>query len=144
MKMIKSLFTIICLFFSCLTLKAQPIPIDEKSSAAMLSPIGAAFNRIFNSGGLDSFYYKLSVLKKNKKGTVRVVNIGDSHIQSGHFPGYVRTSLQQFFGNAGRGLVFPLQVIQTNAPPDVSSSSNTGWKLSKVAGNGGSAGVSGF
>jgi lysophospholipase L1-like esterase len=45
----------------------------------------------------------------------------------------VRQRLQQFFGNAGRGLVFPYQVAQSNAPPDILSSSNTGWDYNRLA-----------
>ncbi len=141
----KFLTIIVCFLFSCIQVNSQPITIDEASSSHMLSPIGAAFNRIFNGSSLDSFYIKLAAIKKNKKGVVRIVHIGDSHIQSGYFPGYLRNNLQQFFGNAGRGLVFPYDVIQTTSPPDINSSSNTGWSLSKVIGPGTNlAGVSGF
>jgi len=141
----KIITIVACFFFSGFHVHSQPISIDETSSSHMLSPIGATFNRIFNSRDLDSFYNKLAALKKNKKGVIRIVHIGDSHIQSGYFPGYVRNNLQQYFGNAGRGLVFPYGVAQTTSPPDINSSSNTGWNLGKVIGPGANlAGVSGF
>jgi lysophospholipase L1-like esterase len=126
--------------------QAQRMPVDEFSTSVIISPIGGAFNRIFNDYGLDSFYNKLGALHKKKKGTVRIVHIGDSHIQAGFFPAQVRKSLQDFFGNAGRGLVFPYDGIQTNAPPDLQSVISGPWVMDKVAstGDAGHAGVSGF
>jgi len=61
------------------------------------------------------------------------VHIGDSHIQADFLSGVVRNNLQQFFGNAGRGLVFPYQLAQSNAPSDISSSSNTRWQFNRIA-----------
>ncbi len=137
---------IVVLLFIGLQGRTQPIPVDESGTSQILSPIGGAFNRIFNSGSLDSFYIKLAALKKTKKGVVRIVHIGDSHIQSGYLAEQVRSRMQQFFGNAGRGLVFPYQVIQTTSPADINSSSNTGWKQYKVANAASSlgAGISGY
>ncbi len=139
------------LIFSCCILAAadspaQRIVYDEQSTAPLLSPIGSAFNRIFNDFQLDSVYIKMAEVKKNKRKVFRIVHIGDSHVQAGHFPGEVRLHLQEFFGNAGRGLVFPYNAINTTSPPDISSSSNTGWKVDKVATNGEAkeAGVSGY
>jgi lysophospholipase L1-like esterase len=125
---------------------AQRIPIDEYSTAPYLSQLGSAFNRIFHDHHLDSVYIKLAAIKKNQRGTLRIVHIGDSHLQAGHFPGEVRTKLQDFFGNAGRGIVFPYDIIKTTSPVDITSSSNTGWKLDKVAttGDADNVGVSGF
>ena len=56
---------------------------------------------------LKPFYEKLLELRSGLRQTVTIYQIGDSHIQAGYFSGTARTSLQQYFGNAGRGLVFP-------------------------------------
>lgn len=107
--------------------------------------INTAGNRITNSNALDSFYKKLQVLKQTGEGTVSIVHIGDSHLQAGSLTAIVRNGLQAFFGNAGRGIVFPYQLAKSNAPEDVASSSNIQWRFNRVAhpelpGNSGIAG----
>lgn len=126
----------ILIFFCCILLTfyapAQKIPIDESNTAHLFTPIGSAFNRIFNGSQLDSVYIKLEAIKKNNS-VFRIVHIGDSHVQAGFFPGQVRVNMQDFFGNAGRGLVFPYAAIQTTSPADFTSSSNSTWKVDKLA-----------
>jgi lysophospholipase L1-like esterase len=61
------------------------------------------------------------------------VHIGDSHIQADIETSVIRNELQKYFGNAGRGLVFPYQVAKTNAPSDIFSSSKNSWKNNRVA-----------
>ncbi|MEI9908688.1 MAG: GDSL-type esterase/lipase family protein [Bacteroidota bacterium] len=112
---------------------AQSIPITDNGISKNYSFIRSVFNSITNTGGLDSFYSKLYTLKITGQGIVSIVHIGDSHIQADFLSGVVRNNLQQFFGNAGRGLVFPYQLAQSNAPSDISSSSNTRWQFNRVA-----------
>ena len=120
-------------FIFCLQVSAQLIPINDNAVAKSYPFVSVVFNRIFNSNSLDSFYQKLHDLKKNGSGVVTIVHIGDSHIQADFLSAVVRNNLQQFFGNAGRGLVFPYQLAQSNAPPDISSSSNTIWQFNRIA-----------
>ncbi|MDD4310096.1 MAG: GDSL-type esterase/lipase family protein, partial [Candidatus Cloacimonetes bacterium] len=47
--------------------------------------------------------------------------------QSGYFPGTARASLQKYYGDAGRGLVFPLRLAGTNQPDDYRISSTGGF-----------------
>ena len=84
-----------------------------------------------DSGVLDSFYSKLAVLQQKNQGVVRVFHIGDSHIQADNFSGTVRQNLQENFGNAGRGLVFPYRVAKTNGPDGLLSSSNSVWSAKR-------------
>jgi lysophospholipase L1-like esterase len=112
---------------------AQSIPITDNGIGKNYSFIHPVFNRIANAAGLDSFYKKLYQLKTTGQGVVSIVHIGDSHIQADFLSAVVRTGLQQFFGNAGRGLVFPYQLAQSNAPDDISSSSNTSWQFNRIA-----------
>ena len=139
--LIATLFT-----FYANVLMAQRMPVDEYSTAPLVSQIGAAFNRVFNDHHLDSVYSKLGQIKKTGRGTFRIVHIGDSHLQAGHFPGHIRSRLQDFFGDAGRGIVFAYDAIRTTSPDDLQSSSNSGWNIDKVAttGDAEDAGVSGF
>ena len=128
--------TFILIIFSLLCshiATAQTITTDDNSIRSDYPFLTIANNNITNVQGLDSFYKKLSVLKSTHKGVVRIVHIGDSHIQADIFSGTVRNKLQQFFGNAGRGLIFPYQLARSNAPADIYSSSNVTWRFNRLA-----------
>ena len=76
---------------------------------------------------------KLYKTKHFSKENVAFVHLGDSHIQADLETSVIRKELQNYFGNAGRGLVFPYQVAKTNAPYDIISSSKSSWKNNRVA-----------
>lgn len=82
---------------------------------------------------LESFYRKLSLLQKDRINRVSIVHIGDSHLQTDLLSRPVRDGLQSFFGNAGRGLVFPYQVARTNGPEDLFSTSSSRWNASQLS-----------
>jgi lysophospholipase L1-like esterase len=126
------------------TTKKQAAP-AKKAIKSSSPQINVSFNRIFN-GSIASFYDKLSAVKKADSGVVRVVHIGDSHLQADFLTAVVRNGLQQMFGNAGRGLVFPYQVARSNAPSDIISSSNMSWQYNRLVnpGMGIATGISGF
>ncbi|MEI9944311.1 MAG: GDSL-type esterase/lipase family protein [Chitinophagaceae bacterium] len=109
------------------------MPANDNALSQKYPFVRSVFNRILNTGGLDSFYKKLYQLKTTGTGTISVVHIGDSHIQADFLSDVVRDGLQDFFGDAGRGLVFPYQLAQSNAPDDISSSSNTFWQFNRIA-----------
>ncbi len=116
---------LLMLLGTMLSLKAQ-MPVGRYSF------IHYKDNTLHNdSGVLDSFYQKLFVLQQQHKGVVRVLHIGDSHIQADNFSGTVRQNLQENFGNAGRGLVFPYRVAKTNGPDGLLSSSNAVWNVKR-------------
>ncbi|HUR67140.1 MAG TPA: SGNH/GDSL hydrolase family protein [Chitinophagaceae bacterium] len=106
---------LIAFTFSLLIINAQQLPVEESKITKQYPQISLVFNRIFNSGGLDSFYQKLYHLKKKKKGLVSIVHIGDSHLQSDNLPGVVRKELQDFFGDAGKGTVLSRE-LSANDP----------------------------
>lgn len=85
-------------------------------------------NEIKNSKALNPFFEKLVNLQNSKRGKLNIVHIGDSHIQADLFSGLIRKNLQQQFGNAGRGLVFPHSLAKTNGTGDVRFSSNQAWE----------------
>lgn len=87
-----------------------------------------AINEIKNNKVLNPIFEKLVNLQKSKVGKLNVVHIGDSHIQADLFSGLMRKNLQQQFGNAGRGLVFPHSLVKTNGTGDVRFSSNQTWE----------------
>ncbi|MFI5132859.1 MAG: GDSL-type esterase/lipase family protein [Chitinophagales bacterium] len=131
----KYFFFIIPVFLFCYSscIQAQQIPINDNNLSKSYPFINTASNRISNNKSLDLFYQKLFLLKTKKAGVISIVHIGDSHIQADYLSMIVRNNLQQFFGNAGRGLVFPYQLAQSNAPPDITSSSNTTWEFNRLA-----------
>lgn len=112
---------------------AQKMPVNDAALSQQYRFVASVSNRIFNSGGLDSFYSKLALLKKDSNRVVSIVHIGDSHIQADFLSDRVRDGLQQFFGNAGRGLIFPYQLALSNAPDDIFSSSNIRWEYNRIA-----------
>jgi lysophospholipase L1-like esterase len=81
---------------------------------------------------LDTFFKKLVKLRATHKGKVSIVHIGDSHMQADMMTCIVRNGFQDFFGDAGRGLVFPYQLAGTNAPKDIHSSTNATWTNAKI------------
>jgi lysophospholipase L1-like esterase len=129
----KGLYTVFFFILWILNSSAQSIPVTDNAVSGYYSFISPVFNRVSNPAGLDSFYNKLYRLKTTGQGTVSIVHIGDSHIQADFLSAVVRNGLQQFFGNAGRGLVFPYQLAQSNAPPDINSSAKIRWRFNRLA-----------
>ena len=89
-------------------------------------------NAITRAGKLDAFYSKLANIRQMHKGRVTIIHIGDSHLQADGITSVLRNGFQDYFGDAGRGLVFPYQLAGSNAPHDVNSSSNTTWKSNRL------------
>lgn len=87
---------------------------------------------LINAERLSVFFNKLLKLENGDSIQLNIVHIGDSHIQADYLTREVRKNFQLRFGNAGRGLVFPLRVAGTNEPADYRSSSNISWKTGKI------------
>lgn len=90
-------------------------------------------NVISQADQLAPVLKKLLAVQLKKKGVVRIVHIGDSHLQADMMSSIVRNGIQDFFGNAGRGMVFPYQLAKSNAPADIVSSSNITWQYNRLA-----------
>lgn len=80
--------------------------------------------KIENAQNLESFINKL----KSNSQVTNILLIGDSHIQAGTLPILLKDKFQEKYGNAGRGLVFPYQVANSNGPLDYISSTNQTWQ----------------
>ena len=67
------------------------------------------------------------------KQEVRILHIGDSHIQADLFTGEVRRLLRNFLKDTlpQRGFVFPFSVASTNNPLDYTSTSTGSWETVK-------------
>ena len=77
-----------------------------------------------NTANLQPFWDKLNT----RKSVSRVLFLGDSHIQSGYISQVLRRKFQQAYGNAGRGVVFPYQLANSNGSLDFVASSNQVWQ----------------
>lgn len=100
---------------------------------------------IVNLHVLDSFFAKLKSIKEENS-RVSIVHIGDSHIQADFFTGAVRQKLQQTFGNAGRGFVFPYTIARSGGALDVKFSYQGAWQYCHIKKdfNGCNLGLAGF
>lgn len=81
-------------------------------------------NEIHNSKAIKRFLQKLDSVEITKQNKVRIVHIGDSHIQADLFSGKMRSLLQAKFGNAGLGFTFPYNLASTNGSHYVKYSSS--------------------
>ena len=88
----------------------------------------ASAQKIENAENLAPFYDKLN---KNESVT-NILFIGDSHIQSGHISEYLRNKLQNKYGNAGRGTVFPYPLANSNGAVDFTAYSNQAWQTFRL------------
>lgn len=89
-----------------------------------LSIFSQFHTQIINNKNLDSFKEKLN---ENKQVT-QILFLGDSHIQADWLTGFLRNKFQEKYGNAGRGLVFPYAVSNSNGPEDLISTSDQTWE----------------
>lgn len=121
------------LLLSSMWCKAQPDTVYwQAPKPDHYSFIGYKHNTIIVPTALDSLMRKLVALRATRKGKINIIHIGDSHLQADGISSVVRRGFQAYFGNAGRGLVFPYQVAGTNAPPDVASGANNSWQSTRM------------
>lgn len=90
--------------------------------------ISLSAQQIENPAGLSGFAQKL---KANNKVT-NILFLGDSHIQAGWIPEVLRERFTEKYGYAGRGLVFPYAVANSNGPLDITSVSNQAWQTFRL------------
>lgn len=89
-------------------------------------------NVISNSNHLLPLFKKMKQLKCDSLQKISFVHIGDSHLQADMLTAIIRKELQLYFGNAGRGFVFPYQLAKSNGPNDYIFSSNYIWRGSRL------------
>lgn len=97
------------------------------------NPAPEAFDNLYNPTALNPFFEKLMSLDTFHDRKINIVHIGDSHIQADVMTNLVRNKLQENFGNAGLGLVFPYSLLKTNGGRNVSFSSNIIWNGEKTS-----------
>lgn len=86
---------------------------------AIPSYIDTAANHIqMNGADWSRLRGELASLASGRDTVVRMLHIGDSHIQAEFVTNELRRQLQEKYGNAGRGLISPLRLAGTNQPTD--------------------------
>lgn len=85
-------------------------------------------NQIENAGSLDAFFQKLYFQRTQGGRRISIVHIGDSHVLGDYLTKEVRRRLQDAFGDAGRGFVFPYRLAGTNGPRDFLVETNCRWR----------------
>lgn len=109
--------------------------IDFVESTLVSSPqdypyINYSQNAIIKNGAdWHDFYNLISDIDST---TINIVHIGDSHLQADIMTGHLRELLQNRYGNAGRGLIIPFKMANTNEPRDYSITSSDKWTSSKI------------
>jgi len=79
----------------------------------------------------DAITHFFSALGNAENKKVRILHIGDSHVQTDYYTGNVRNRLQEIFGYGGRGFVFPYKSAGTHATYDYSTQSSGVWDYSR-------------
>ena len=129
------------MLFAALPLIAVlPLKSGNDEPAAVRPPVvrmyqykfpGATENVLTDSASsLRPFFDRLRALEDGDRDSspVSICHVGDSHIQADYQTGLIRRMFQDFFGNAGRGLIVPLRLAKTNEPRNYRISSSGKWE----------------
>lgn len=89
---------------------------------------------VSNHQHLAPFFNKLTILRlaDTCRTKVNIIHIGDSHIQGDFLTSELRNAMQLYFGNAGRGLVFPHRLARSNESFDYRSQSSNRWQWASI------------
>lgn len=82
-----------------------------------------------DSSGFETVFEKMDSILMYGKGKLSIVHFGGSHIQADMYTSYMRNYLQQmcYDCNAGRGLLTPYKLANTNNPRNYKITSNGKW-----------------
>jgi LysM repeat protein len=79
----------------------------------------------------DAITHFFSALGNAENRKIRVLHIGDSHVQTDYYTGTLRNTLQEIFGYGGRGFVFPYKSAGTHSAYDYFTNSSGVWEFSR-------------
>ena len=88
----------------------------------------ANYIQYYSTDVLRNFFEKL---KKSNTSKVRILHIGDSHLQADIGASYSRNILQDVFGFAGRGSIFPYTIAKTHATYDYEVKGHGIWERTR-------------
>ena len=126
-------FLYILLFATLGFSQTDSLKVEEDSiSVAIDTANFEAFgNVILNEKALANVFEKLYLLEENQDRKVRIVHIGDSHIQADLFTAKIRKRMQQVFGNAGFGFTFPYSLAGTNNSSPIRFTGSGGFSATR-------------
>jgi lysophospholipase L1-like esterase len=84
-------------------------------------------NEIGNAAYLEPLFRKMFLQRVGGGRKIVIAHIGDSHVLGNFMTQEVRQRLQNAFGDAGRGLIFPYKLANSNGPRDYLIETNTRW-----------------
>ncbi|GAB1348692.1 GDSL-type esterase/lipase family protein [Ignavibacteriales bacterium] len=84
-------------------------------------------NQILNSASLEHIFSKMNLLQNGTPGKVKILHIGDSHVQPDYFASWIRTELQKKFGCGGYGLFYPYALSNIYSRMGLYSWSDVSW-----------------
>ncbi len=100
---------------------------DADTVGAGFSFIRQDDNEIENRAYLEPVFEELFTQRTQGGKKISIVHIGDSHILGNFLTQEVRDRLQREFGDAGRGLLFPYKLAQSNGAKDFLAETNCKW-----------------
>jgi lysophospholipase L1-like esterase len=119
--------SMVCLtVFALSSHKETPVKESLQPEAVLTDTVSSRISFVIDSlcyisdsaASLDAFSDELMSLLAGKDTVVKILHIGDSHVQAGFLTGQVMRMLQETFGNAGRGWIAPLKLARSNEPVD--------------------------
>lgn len=121
----------------------KPGSTTDGEPALAISPPASAQSSF--EGPIGRFRSKLAALKSGQRTKpVTILHIGDSHVASDSFSRGVRTTLQNRFGNAGRGMVIPAAAFKYGIADQVRLTRSGRWRSrTALKTRNGSFGISG-
>ncbi len=96
---------------------SQDIPFADYSRYPFINVFANKLEMPENPATLNTFFQKLSECQMKGTGKVKILHIGDSHVQADFFSGEVRQRFHETFTgcNGGLNLIFPYKVAKTNS-----------------------------
>ena len=106
--------------------RIPPMPYAHVQRNALKFPGGT-------SADFDAFLRKLDTLVVTGRGDVRILHVGDSHVQGGTWTNTLRKNLMalRYGMDGGRGFVFPYAAAGTNTPMGYQTSYTGTWTSSR-------------
>lgn len=96
-------------------------------------------NKVFvtDSSTLGPVFDKIYKYEKTDSGKIKILHLGDSHIQAGYFTGSIRENLHKGLGcgTKERGFIFPYGLAHTNGPLNYGAKYTGDWTGAKCTSN---------
>ena len=126
-------FIYILLFTTIGFSQADSLKVEEDSISVAIDTANFEVfgNVILNEKALANVFEKLYLLEENQDRKVRIVHIGDSHIQADLYTAKIRRRMQQVFGNAGFGFTFPYSLAGTNNSSPIRFTGSGGFSATR-------------